>query len=89
MSHTIITGKKWAAALKNGADHLEWLAKNRISDPKVRAEAMAEVENARDLLRQWESVEWDEKREHDKDLEFESRETEEREATGYWDNCPD
>jgi hypothetical protein len=28
---------------------------------------------------------WDEKRERNRDLEHESRETEEREATGYWD----
>jgi predicted anti-sigma-YlaC factor YlaD len=28
---------------------------------------------------------WDEAAEHNRDLEHESRETEEREATGYWD----
>jgi hypothetical protein len=30
---------------------------------------------------------WDEKAERDRDLEHESCETEEREASGYWDNC--
>jgi hypothetical protein len=32
---------------------------------------------------------WDEQAERNRDLEHESRETEEREASGYWDNADD
>jgi hypothetical protein len=78
-----------ATKLRNAAGHLEWLLEHKITDPLARREAELELANARGLLAEWDRRQWDEKREHDKDLEFESRETEEREATGYWDNCPD